>query len=248
MGINKVVYGNTTLIDLTDSTLASAGQLSQGITAYDRTGTKITGTASGGGTGTFTDVVESLPGGGDHHIITGVNISDTTAVASDVATGKVFYTSNGTRTVGTSSGGGGGESNLHLLTTDEIYVSTASTTVTLEKAYSVPLTDLGEKDALFVFTISDNAGHRNGYFYSSLSAIVNTTTVRNWAIRVTSNGSTGIFGGGYGVYVSTVGATYVDGVRTLTANVSSRYDDTYSLTVDGTFSVSIYYIDLDSII
>ena len=234
MGINKVVYGNTTLIDLTDSTLASADQLSQGITAYDRTGTKITGTASGGGSGAviqdengylildddatnaFSDAIETLPNGGLHHVITGVESS-------------------------------GGESNLHLLTTDEIYVSTTSTSVTLEKEYSVPLTDLGEKDALFVFAISDNAGRRNGYFYSSLSAIVNTTTVRSWAIRVTSNGSTGIFGGGYGVYVSTVGTTYVDGVRTLNANVSSRYNDTYSLTVDGSFSVSIYYIDLDSI-
>ena len=48
--INKVVYGNTTLIDLTDSTLSSTDQLAQGITAYDRSGTKITGTASGGGT------------------------------------------------------------------------------------------------------------------------------------------------------------------------------------------------------
>lgn len=47
--INKVVYGNTTLIDLTDSTLSSASQLESGVTAYDRSGTKITGTASGGG-------------------------------------------------------------------------------------------------------------------------------------------------------------------------------------------------------
>ena len=47
--INKVVYGNTTLIDLTDSTLSDASQLASGVTAYDRSGTKITGTASGGG-------------------------------------------------------------------------------------------------------------------------------------------------------------------------------------------------------
>lgn len=47
--INKVVFGTTTLIDLTDSTLSDPSQLAQGVTAYDRTGTKITGTASGGG-------------------------------------------------------------------------------------------------------------------------------------------------------------------------------------------------------
>ena len=44
----------------------------------------------GGGTATFTDV------------------SDTTAAASDVASGKYFYTASGVRTAGTSSGGGGG--------------------------------------------------------------------------------------------------------------------------------------------
>lgn len=35
------------------------------------------------------------------------DISDTTAVAADVATGKYFYTAAGVRTEGTSSGGGG---------------------------------------------------------------------------------------------------------------------------------------------
>lgn len=47
--INKVVYGNQTLLDLTNSTLSSADQLAQGVTAYDRGGNLLTGTASGGG-------------------------------------------------------------------------------------------------------------------------------------------------------------------------------------------------------
>ena len=49
---------------------------------------------TGGGTASFTDV------------------TDTTAVASDVATGKYFYTAAGVRTQGTNSGGGGGASNF----------------------------------------------------------------------------------------------------------------------------------------
>lgn len=44
----------------------------------------------GGGTATFTDV------------------SDTTATAADVLSGKYFYTAAGVRTAGTGSGGGGG--------------------------------------------------------------------------------------------------------------------------------------------
>lgn len=48
MAINKVIYGGTTLIDLSGDSLASANQLMQGITAHDRTGALITGTGTGG--------------------------------------------------------------------------------------------------------------------------------------------------------------------------------------------------------
>lgn len=47
MAINKVQYGNTTLIDLTSDTV-TADKLMQGYTAHDRTGALITGTATGG--------------------------------------------------------------------------------------------------------------------------------------------------------------------------------------------------------
>ena len=49
---------------------------------------------TGGGTADFTDV------------------TDTTAAAADVASGKYFYTAAGVRTAGTNSGGGGGASNI----------------------------------------------------------------------------------------------------------------------------------------
>lgn len=50
---------------------------------------------TGGGTATFTDV------------------TDTTAAASDVASGKYFYTDAGVRTEGTASGGGGASNFVH---------------------------------------------------------------------------------------------------------------------------------------
>ena len=53
MATNKVVYGNTTLIDLTDSTLQSSDELVSGVTAYDRSGVKLTGTAN------YMDLVEN---------------------------------------------------------------------------------------------------------------------------------------------------------------------------------------------
>lgn len=40
------------------------------------------------------------------------DVSDTTAAAADVASGKYFYAADGTRTAGTNSGGGGGASNV----------------------------------------------------------------------------------------------------------------------------------------
>lgn len=48
MGINKVQYGNTTLIDLTSDTV-TADKLLQGYTAHDRSGALIIGTATQGG-------------------------------------------------------------------------------------------------------------------------------------------------------------------------------------------------------
>lgn len=47
MGINKVQYGNTTLIDLTGDTV-TADKLLQGYTAHDRSGALINGTIGDG--------------------------------------------------------------------------------------------------------------------------------------------------------------------------------------------------------
>lgn len=48
MAINKVVYGDSTLIDLSQDTLASADQLLQGVEAHDRTGATVIGTIEDG--------------------------------------------------------------------------------------------------------------------------------------------------------------------------------------------------------
>lgn len=60
---------------------------------------------SGGGTPAISVVDTTDTHGGTIREITALDISDTTAVAADVAQGKYFYTAAGVKTAGTGSGG-----------------------------------------------------------------------------------------------------------------------------------------------
>lgn len=80
---------------------------------------------TGGGTASFTDV------------------SDTTAAAADVASGKYFYTASGVRTQGTNSGGGGTSKNTQVVqgttrtTSSTLTAIGAEMTVTKTGTYDV---------------------------------------------------------------------------------------------------------------
>lgn len=97
--------GGTARFDDASITTAVASDVTQGKVFLAADGTITTGTNSGGG-GAVVVTEEQLSGGGIAKHITAVDISDTTAVASDVASGKFFYTANGVKTEGTGSGGG----------------------------------------------------------------------------------------------------------------------------------------------
>lgn len=81
-----------------------------------------------GGTAAISVVDTTDSHGGTIREITAIDISDTTAVASDVASDKYFYTASGVKTVGTSSGS-------PSATAHEIYFEFSDNTNTTITAY-----------------------------------------------------------------------------------------------------------------
>ena len=103
---------------------------------------------TGGGTATFYDV------------------SDTTAAASDVASGKYFYTSAGVKTQGTNSGGGGSSKNVQTVQSTSRSTSTSLTKVSGE----ITVATTGTYDVYWTMTRSSTSGTWGSQLYIGSTA------------------------------------------------------------------------------
>lgn len=166
-----------------------------------------------------------------------------TAAAADILAPKTAMLADGVMTTGTGSGGGGG--GLTLLATDEVTVSTTSTSSTTIK--SLNLLGITATDKLFLVFIYDKAGPRNGYFYSSAVVFANmfakngisgaTSSVGKIIYSLGSGGAWTTTANNYGVFANEY--SYAGAL-----NINARYGSSYG-TIDGTYAIEVYQIDID---
>lgn len=195
---------------------------------------------TGGGTASFTDV------------------TDTTAAASDVASGKYFYTSAGVRTQGTASGGGGG-SGLTLLATSSLGAISTSATSATDTGKSVTATGINSYDALLVATTVDsvtNNRHTGTFAWINLTASSNQNTkngasianhkenmkISSSAITTTRSSSTA-----FGIYPNSCTITTASS-GTATIPLYMRYNSTQTGTMNNNYTCRVYGIKLYDLI
>ena len=223
----KTGSGTAQFTDVTDTT-AAAEDVASGKYFFTAQGVLTVGTASGGGSGTV--VVEDTTDshGGTIREITAIDISDTTAVASDVASGKYFYTANGTKTQGAMASGT--VTAPASITGTSATVSTGTNTLTLSKTVSVTpsVTTAG-------YVSSGTAGN------SSVSLTASVTTKGATTYNTSSSDQT-IASGTYltgtqtirGVTTSNLTADNIKSGVTVTVGDSADADRVLSVT--GTYS------------
>lgn len=178
-----------------------------------------------------------------------MDITDTTAVASDVAVGKYFYNANGVRTAGTKNDSGGDSAWTKVAETS-YQVSTTSTTVATVATWKTGDSSIWTSDKWVYVRIRDTEGKRNGYFYGTDTFFHNVNPINDTAltsvtsaIRITkrykddlvyTTTTTGT--SGYGVYPDTI---YNNG----NIRIRKRYNTSSPCTVNGTYKVEVYLLD-----
>ena len=182
-----------------------------------------------------------------------IDLTNTTATAADVASGKYFYTNAGVRTQGTASGGGSG---LTLLKTTSLGSLSTSSTSATDTGKSMTVTGYENYDVLVVDVSVDS--QTNGRHISTVSFVLvtgtsnintkNTYSVASnkWNCKLSSSGvaSSRNSTSGYGVYVNA--ATVSNSTMTLTFYY--RYNSNNSGTINGTYTARVYGLKLYELI
>ena len=161
---------------------------------------------TGGGTASFTDV------------------TDTTAAAGDVASGKYFYTSAGVKTQGTASGGGGGSWTVKQTT----WTPGNSTTVshTFSSLSGTP------KAAVLRCTAQLTRSSSNTYYYIADIIWDGTDAWGNYHLRSngTFNNVAKDAASGFNVSTSTNSITFSSDASSRSAAPGAFYNGAYELT------------------
>lgn len=189
------------------------------------------------GTATFTDV------------------SDTTATASDVASGKYFYTAAGARTQGTASGGGGGGIGTLLNTTSLGTISSSSTSAA-SLNISLSVSGIDSYDLLIVeSSVNTETNNRHtatvGLIFLTASTTVGTKNgatiaTAKWNSKRSSSGTTTTSASttAYGIYPNSCSISS----GTATIPMYRRYNSTSTGTINGTYTARVYGVNLYDLI
>lgn len=186
--------------------------------------------------------------------ITRLDLTGDTATPSDVAQGKTFHDAAGILQTGTASGGGGG---MTLLATKSLGTISTSSTSATDTGQTVTVSNVDNYD-LLVAIISVNtktngrhvatvntislAGTSNASTKNSAGIADRTLNFKLSSADVTSSRQNTTK---YGVYVNS--ATTPSGGSTTLA-IYERYNNTYTTTINGDYTIRVYGVKLTDMI
>lgn len=192
---------------------------------------------TGGGTALFSDA------------------SVTTAVASDVASGKLFLLADGSIGTGTASGGGGSGIGTLLNTTSIGSVNTTSTQAA-SLSVSLSVSGINAYDLLIVeSSVNSVTNNRHtatvAVIYLTASSSVGTKSggtiaTAKWNSKISNNGTTttNTSTTAYGIYPNSISIS--DGTATIP--MYRRYNSTSTGTINGTYTARVYGVKLYDLI
>lgn len=184
-----------------------------------------------------------------------VDVPSTTISPLSVTTNGTYTAPSGTAysPVTVNVSGGGGASSWTKVAETSYQVSTTSTSAETVATWETGHSEIWTSNKIVYIRIRDTAGKRSGYFYgtdafylnyiakNSPDSSTNTSSgliISSWSVSSSGNYAWryGYNTTGYGVYPDQF---YTDGK----IRIRSRYNGTYSLTINGTYKVEVYLLD-----